>query len=104
MTLDEKRAYLALYRVQQLKIERLQQMLFKNPDRRDTYKSALHRAERLRNSIEDAVDSVDGGILSEILFQKYICGKSLAEISLQLTYSKRQLERLHIKALELIDL
>ena len=104
MTLDEKKAQLALYRIQLLKIERLHQMLFKNPDRRDTYKSAIHRAERLRNSIEDAVERVDGGILSEILFQKYLCGKSLAEIAEQLCYSKRQLERLHIKALEQIDL
>ena len=71
MTLDEKKAQLALYRIQLVKIERLHQMLFKNPDRRDTYKSAIHRAERLRNSIEDAVERVDGGILSEILFQKY---------------------------------
>ena len=100
MTLEEKRAFLLLYRLQQIKIERLRELMFKNPDRRELYKATLHRAERLRNQIEDAIDAVDGSLLSEILSQKYMCGKSLEDISEQLNYSKRQLERLHIIALE----
>lgn len=104
MTTEEKKNQLALYRVQNLKIERLKLMLFKHPDRRAAYKSAIHRAERIRVQLEDAVEAVDGGILSEILFQKYFCDKSLAEIADRLCYSKRQIERLHIKALDLLEL
>lgn len=104
MTLDEKRAYLSLYPLQQIKIERLRSLMFKNPDRRDTYKATLHRAERLRNEIEDAIDAVDNGLLTEILSQKYLCGKSLEDIANMLNYSKRQIERLHIIALEQLPL
>ena len=104
MTLDEKRAYLSLYPLQQIKIERLRSLMFKNPDRRDTYNATLHRAERLRNEIEDAIDAVDNGLLTEILSQKYLCGKSLEDIANMLNYSKRQIERLHIIALEQLQL
>ena len=55
---------------------------------------------RLYEDLElDSIDAVDGGILSEILSQKYICGRSLEEIGYLINYSKRQTERLHIKAL-----
>ncbi len=100
MTIDEKKIYLSSYRVQQLKIDRVRTLMFQNPDRRDKYKGTLHRAERLRNKIEDEIEAVDDGILSEILYGKYVCRKSLEEIADRLSYSKRQIERLHIKALE----
>ena len=104
MTLQEKRAYLSLYPLQQIKIERLRSLIFKNPDRRDIYKATLHRAERLRNEIEDAIDEIDNGLLTEILSQKYLCGVSLEDIADMLNYSKRQIERLHIIALEQLKL
>lgn len=100
MTIEEKRAYLSSYRLQQLKIERVRTLMFQNPDRIEKYKGTLHRAEQLRNKIEDEIESVDDAILSEILYGKYVCRKSLEEIADRLSYSKRQIERLHIKALE----
>ncbi len=100
MTIDEKRTYLNLYRLQQVKIERIRELMFKNPDRREKYKATLHRAERLRDKIEDEIDAVDGALLTEILSQKYLCGKSLEQTAERLNYSKRQVERLHITALE----
>ncbi len=100
MTIEEKKAYLGSYRVLQLKIERVRTLMSANPSRLDKYKGTLHRAERMRNKIEDEIDAVDDGVLSEILYGKYICRRSLEEIAYRISYSKRQVERLHIKALE----
>lgn len=104
MIILDKKEYLRSYRVQQLKIERIRALMFQNPSRIDHYKSTLHRAERLRNKIEDEIEAVDGGILSEILYGKYILRMSLEEIADRLSYSKRQMERLHIKALEKFEI
>lgn len=104
MTLEEKKKYLESYRFLQLKIERLRSMMFSNPDRRENYKGTMHRAEHLRNKIEDEIEAVDGAILSEILYGKYVCRMSLEEIADRLFYSKRQIERLHIKALEKFEI
>ncbi len=100
MTIEEKKEYLRLYRVQQFKIERVRTLMFQNPAYMDRYKGSLHRAERMRDKIETEIEAVDDGILSEILYGKYICRKSLEDIAGRLSYSKRQIERLHIKALE----
>ena len=40
---------------------------------------------------------------SEVLAQKYLCGRSLDETAEILNYSKRQIERIHLKALENIS-
>lgn len=104
MTAEEKKKYLESYRFLQLKIERLRSMMLANPDRRENYKGTMHRAERLRNKIEDEIEAVDGAILSEILYGKYVCRMSLEEIADRLFYSKRQIERLHIKALEKFEI
>lgn len=100
MTREEKKAYLSSYRVLQLKIERIRLLMSSNPTRIDKYKGTLHRAERMRNKIEDEIDAVDDAILSEILYGKYVSRRSLEYIAGRLSYSKRQIERLHIKALE----
>ncbi len=100
MTIEEKKKYLSSYRVQQMKIERVRLLMSANPARMDKYKGSLHRAERRRNKIEDEIEAVDDGILSEILYGKYICRRSLEDIAARLSYSKRQMERLHLKALE----
>ena len=42
----------------------------------------------------------DGGVLSEILYLKYVLGKTLSEIGFIINYSQRQTERLHRMALE----
>ena len=57
----------------------------------------------LRNNIEKAIKNLPDNLLSEILYRKYILGKTLEEISFTLNYSKRHIERLHLKALEIIE-
>ncbi len=100
MTPEEKKEYLAKYRLQQAKIRRISEMMSANPENRELYKKQITDARMLRDKIEGDIEAVDGGILSEVLSQKYLCGKPLEEISYCLNYSRRQIERLHVKALE----
>ena len=58
----------------------------------------------LRIKIERQISEVDSGILSEVLYQKYIFGKTLEDIGAILNYSTRHIERLHIKALDLFKM
>ncbi len=74
-----------------------------NPDKEELYRRQLDECVRLRDKMEEEIERTDGGILSEILAQKYICGKSLEEIALLIGYCKRQTERLHLKALEKLN-
>ena len=97
---EQKKRYLNLYLLQEAKIKRLNSMILVSPDKKTEYKEKILECIKLRDNIETKIKAVDGGVLSEILFQKYIFGKTLTEISYILNYSKRQIERLHIKALE----
>lgn len=101
--LDEKTAikrdYLKSYRVLLAKIRRFTEMADINPENAEKYKQGITLARKQRDAIEEKIDRVDGSILSEILSQKYICGKSFEEIAYNMCYSKRQVERLHLKAL-----
>ena len=96
----EKKEYLSLYLIQESKINRLKQMILINPSRAEEYKAQITKAVTLRKEIEAKIKKVDNGILSEILFRKYVCGKTLEEISYLLNYSKRHIERLHLAALD----
>lgn len=96
----EKKKYLSLYLIQEAKINRLETMKKISPDKADLYAQKIKQCITLRDEIETKIKNVDGGVLSEILFQKYIFGKTLEEIGYIINYSKRQTERLHIKALE----
>jgi predicted transcriptional regulator len=96
----EKKEYLSLYLLQNEKIRRLKETAFKNPEEKEKYISQIKAAQTLRREIEDKIEAVDGGVLSELLYLKYVCGKTLMQISYELNYSVRQIERLHIKALQ----
>ena len=95
----EKKEYLSLYLLQNEKIRRLRETALKNPEEKEKYISQIKAAQTLRREIEDKIEAVDGGVLSELLYLKYVCGKTLMQISYELNYSVRQIERLHIKAL-----
>ena len=95
-----KKEYLNSYLLQQTKINRLNQMIALNPDLKSEYKNQIKKAEILRVNIENKITLVDDGILSEVLFQKYILGRTLEEVALAINYSKRHTERLHSAALE----
>ena len=104
MNIEQKKEYLELYLLQYTKIRRLHEQIKRNPRTVFRYRRQIRNAERLRIEIEKRIDAVDGGILSEILSQRFLCGRTLEETAVILNYSKRHLERLYIKALEKIKI
>lgn len=100
----EKKEYLSLYLLQNEKIRRLKEAALKSPEREREYIHKINGAQALRIEIEEKIEAVDGGVLSELLYLKYVCGKTLMEISYELNYSVRQIERLHIKALQKFEM
>lgn len=100
----QKKEYLSLYLLQNEKIRRLSETALQNPEDNEKYILQIESAQTLRREIEDKIESVDGGVLSELLYLKYVCGKTLMEISYELNYSVRQIERLHIKALQKFEM
>ena len=103
MDIEYKRKFLQKYRILITKISRLKDMINICPENRNRYLSEIEQCIRVRDGIENAINKVDGDILTEILSLKYMCGKTLEEIALDICYSKRQTERLHIKALLALD-
>ena len=95
----EKKEYLSLYLLQSEKIRRLRETALQNPEEKEKYILQIKTAQSLRREIEEKIEAVDGGVLSELLYLKYVCGKTLMQISYELNYSVRQIERLRIKAL-----
>ncbi len=102
--MNEKKKYLSLYMLQHARIERLVGMLETGTGNQAECLAGIRKANELRNEIERKIKEVDGGVLSELLYLKYVCGKPLLEISFILNYSVRHTERLHKKALEKLEL
>ena len=98
--MNEKKKYLSLYMLQHARIERLVGMLETGTGNQAECLAGIRKANELRNEIERKIKEVDGGVLSELLYLKYVCGKPLLEISCYINYSPRHTERLHKKALE----
>lgn len=97
---SDKKKYLSTYLLQETKISRLRTMAKINPELEADYEKSIVEALELRKKIEAQIAAVDGGILSEVLFQKYVFGKTLEDISYTLNYSPRHIERLHVAALD----
>ncbi len=104
MDVERNRDRLKKYRVLISRISRLKSMAKLCPENRRRYGCEIKECIAERDGIEQAITGVDGGILTEILALKYMCGKSLEEIALDICYSKRQTERLHLKALKIIKI
>ncbi len=102
MDIDKSREHLKKYRILISKISRLKNMILMCPENEKRYSGEIKECITERDDIENAINKVDGGILTEILSLKYMCGKTLEEIALDICYSKRQTERLHLKALKII--
>lgn len=96
--------YLKGYLILESKLNRLKEMKKKNPENIEFYKFEIKNVYKKRNKIEEKIETVENEISREILYNKYILGKTLEEISLEINYSKRHTERLHIKALKEIKL
>ncbi len=100
MTLDEKKRYLGKYRLQQAKIGRINEMIEAFPDDKARYDKQLLEARHIRDRIEDEIQALGDETLSELLSQKYLCGRTITEIAHCMSYSIRQIERMHKRALE----
>ena len=101
---NEKKEYLKQYMYQESVIRSLNQLAVINPEKKDIYRDKISQALEIRSDIEQKISSVEDTVLREVLYNKYIFGKTLEEISYILNYSKRHIERLHIKALEKIEI
>lgn len=100
MMTDDAKKYLSLYLLQHTKIQRLQGQITIFPEKAAEYGAEIEKARNLRLEIEEKIEKTDGGLLSEILYLKYVLGKTLPEVSFAINYSQRQTERLHRAALE----
>ena len=100
MSVDEKRIYLEQYPLALAVINRCYLLSAKNADKSEKYKREISEAILLRDFIENDIGNITDKIESEVLAQKYLCGKTLEETAVMLNYSKRQVERIHVSALE----
>ncbi len=101
---QNKKRFLRLYLLQQKKINRLKNTMNSNHKKTKDCLIQIAQCEEVRRNIERLILSVDDEILKELLIQKYMCGKTLEEISLILNYSLRHTERLHAAALKKLDI
>ncbi len=100
MSVDEKRIYLEQYPLTLAIINRCYLLSAKNADKSEKYKRKMTEAALLRDFIENDIEKITDKVESEVLAQKYLCGKTLEETAVILNYSKRQVERIHLNALE----
>ena len=104
MTNSEKKVHLREYRIQQSKILRMTEILQKYPNEAERCREKIRDAWQVREGIENEILSLQDNMLREILAQKYLCGHTLGQIAERMNYSKRQIERLHVKALEHLEI
>ena len=98
--IDTKKRYLKQYLLIKARITRFEMLEHIEPKMKIEYEKQIRLSEKLRQEIEEKINDMDDGLLCELLFQKYILGTTLEQIAIILNYSKRHIERLHIKALE----
>lgn len=92
------------YRVLLAKISRLKNMIDLCPENEERYSREIKDCTAARDKIERAIEAVDGDILTEILSLKYMCGKTIEEISADICYSRRHTERMHKKGLLMVKI
>lgn len=103
MTLNEKKQYLLNYKMHQAKIRRLSELIADYPEDAERLKPQLLESKKLRDKIENEINLLSNPIFSEILAQKYQCGKTLEEIAFCMNYSTRHIERLHTNAIKIFE-
>ncbi len=97
--MDKKKRYLNSYLLSGDIIRSFNEMIAENPSQKQNYLKKIKALEQKRKKIEQSISKTENELLRVILYEKYVCGRTLEEISLILNYSKRHIERLHIKAL-----
>ena len=100
MDLEKRKEYLSLYPLQQARIRRYDILTLRNRDKKKKYIAKTNEARLIRDCIENDIEKIKDKTESEVLAQKYLCGLSLEETAEALNYSKRQVERIHLKALD----
>lgn len=103
MTISEKKEYLSNYRTNLAKIKRLTELIADYPEDAERLKSQLAKAKKMRDKIENEISLLRNPVFSEILAQKYQCGKTIEEIAFCMNYSSRHIERLHTNALKIFE-
>jgi len=99
-----KKEYLKQYLYQERMINTYSQLLLIYPEREAEYRGKIDGCVQIRKEIEAKISAVEDTLLREVLYNKYIFGKTLEQISYILNYSKRHIERLHVKAVEKIEI
>ncbi len=102
--MTEKKQYLSSYLIQSDMIRILNEMILQNPSKKSQFLKKIRLCEAKRREIEKSITKIKDEKLKILLYEKYICGRTLEEISLLLNYSKRHIERLHIKALQQFEI
>lgn len=88
------------YKIIGAKIERFNEMGLMFPKEKKNFETKAQKCRAAMKNIEQAIAKVDDGLLSEILFQKYVLGRNFEAVSVALNYSRRQIERLHAVAIQ----
>ncbi len=101
MTKDEKKEYLNSYILRRRRIARLLEQQQAEPLLPAKFIKEIAEEEDALSKTEAAVKAVDGAVLSEVLAEKYLCGKTIEQTAHSLNYSVRHTSRLHQKALEM---
>ncbi len=104
MNKNEKKQHLREYRLQQMRIVRMTEVIRKYPNEAARCRQNIRDAWKVREHIEDEIAAVEDTTLREVLAQKYLSGRTLGEIAEYMNYSKRQIERLHVKALDVFEI
>ncbi|MBR6509119.1 MAG: hypothetical protein IKT38_00745 [Clostridia bacterium] len=102
--MQKKKNYLKQYKYQEMRINSFKRLKLSHKENISEYDEKIAACKKLRKEIEKKISKLDDPILCELLMQKYVFGKTLEEIALILNYSKRHIERLHIKALEKFEI
>ena len=98
--MKKKKQYLKKYILQEKRIKRLNEMIILNPKKKADYQKEITDCEALKQEIEEKISKIDDDLLSEVLFLKYTCDKTLLEVAEIIGYSHRHTERVHKIALE----
>ncbi|MBQ6825246.1 MAG: hypothetical protein IJP34_01120 [Clostridia bacterium] len=98
--MQKKKEYLNQYKYQEIRINSFKRLKTTHKENIAEYNKKIAECKSLRREIEKKISKLNDPVLCELLMQKYVFGRTLEEIALILNYSKRHIERLHIKALE----
>lgn len=102
--IERKREHLEMYMVFTIRLHRLYSQRDAHPESEGKYSDMIYDTLLKMGTIEDAVEKIPNLKEREVLANKYLCGKTVNEISTFMNYSRRQTERYLKSALENITI